>query len=77
MADSNSQGKDKQKNDQGGKRRPRVEYKRCHVCGGRKKAEDMFADYKCYDCFNKDNYHGKGSGSWKAPKNNLDNIFKR
>ena len=75
MADSNSQGKNKQKNDQGGKRRPRVEYKRCHVCGARKKAEDMFSDYKCYDCFNKNLYHGEGKPKPKNTK--LDDIFKR
>ena len=77
MADSNSQGKDKQKNGQGGKRRPKVEYKRCHVCGGRKKAADMFDDYKCYDCFNKDKYHGRGSSYYQVKNTKLDDIFRR
>ena len=75
MADSNSHEKDKQKNDQGGKRRLKVKYKKCHVCGASKKAEDMFTENKCSDikcfrmlCDDKNNYHGERSGSCKEKK---------
>ena len=51
MADT---GKEKEKNTTGAKGRIRTPvYKKCKVCGGRRKEEDMEGFVICKDCFNK------------------------
>ena len=53
MADKKSANHDGRKNEQRVKRRAKIEYQKCYICGARKKEQDMKTFYVCNDCHSK------------------------
>ena len=65
MADNKDEGKDNKKT----KRTTKIEYRRCDVCGGRKRFDDMMTSGcgMCKECFDK---------LWKQPGAHAKNLRK-